>query len=115
MNARQHVRRRLTAQNASQMTGPGHDPGPRPGVDDVPLVDEEELEAIRWAGYDTAMTDATEHKDRAIAAAADRLTKTMQGAYADYARAVDAAEKTFAAARRAAMNAHELAHAGGQS
>lgn len=127
MNPRQRQRR------TEDVPGPVHGlvPGAGPGTstdlppgkfDDVPgqmaidedlvLVSENELALIGWAGYDAAIAEAAEHRDRAIAAAAERLDKATRAAYADYGLAVDGAEKSFAAARRAAMNAHELAHAG---
>ena len=77
-----------------------------------PLVSDEELEAIRWASYDAAMSDATAHRNQALDAAEARLDGTMRRAYQEYGRALDAAEAAFTAARRAAMNAHELAQAG---
>jgi len=71
-------------------------------------VSDRELEDIRWAGYKTAMADADAHLERSLGGAAERLDKVTRGAYLEYGRDLERAFTTYAAARRAAMHAHEL-------
>lgn len=108
MNSRQRARRRENAASVAQAWAV---PDAPLGVEDVPLVDDQEVEAIRWAGYDTAMADANAHREQMLDTARDRLDRVLIQAYREYGQAVDAADQAFAAARRAAMNAHELAQA----
>lgn len=84
----------------------------RAGEPEPVLVSDQELEAIRWASYDAAMSDANAHRHQALETASARLDSTMHRAYQEYGQALEAAEAAFTAARRAAMNAHELAQAG---
>lgn len=105
MSAGQARRAELEYSDAMAV-GPGIAPGPG---DCVPLVPLAEAGAVRWAGYDTAMADAAAHRDQALAAASDRLGRAMQAAYTEWERDLQRADASFAAARRAAMNARELA------
>ena len=102
MNARQRARRGELAY-AESIAPAGEEP--------ALLVTVEELQAAEWQAYDAAMTEAVAHRDRGLDAALERLLKVMQGAYLEYAQAVDRANATYDAARRAAMHAHELSEA----
>lgn len=110
MNGRQRQRRRSQAAGLEIITPAeaAAELAADAELEQVPLVEEHE---VRWMGYDTAMEEATAHRDRMLDSAAARLDSTMTAAYRDYGKAVDAADAAFAAARRAAMNAHELAQA----
>lgn len=77
--------------------------------DELVLVDERELEQIRWHSYDEAVAQAKAHRDRALEDARARLDRAVRSAYADYGQAVDAVDETYDLARRAALRAHELA------
>ena len=110
MNIRQRARR---GDEHADLPVPADFDAAGPGISTPePLVSDEELEEIRWAGYDSAIADAVAHRDRALDAARERLDRATRAAYAEYGHALEAADATLAAARRAAMNAHELAQAG---
>lgn len=89
-------------------------PGPAEQADSVKSDGADERRAGEpdekpWAGYDLAIAEAIDRRDKALDAARERLNKVLCDAYADYGEDLKRIQDTFDAARAAAMKAHEAA------